>query len=127
LLYSLEVGKDEKWLVQQAQRTGMPLPPQVKEAPELWPGLELYLMAFMELTSCRGLGYGAVGPIPWLAIHHYCEAHDVSGEQREDLLYYVQHMDKAYLDWQTKKGKEDAARREAEGKKKAPAPRGKKR
>lgn len=102
------MGKDEKWLMQQARRQGTPLPERVANAPELWPGLELFLQAFMELTSCRGLGYGAIGPIPWIALQTYCDVHDLRGEQREDLFYFVQRMDKSYMDWQTKKSKEAA-------------------
>ena len=102
------MGKDEKWLIQQAQRQGGPLPERIRNAPELFLGLELYLMAFMELTSCRGLGYGAMGPIPWMAIQRYCEVHDIQGEQREDLFYFVQKMDKAYMDWQRDKAKQQA-------------------
>lgn len=83
----------------------MPVPERVANAPELQPGLELFLNAFMELTSCRGLGFGAVGPIPWLTLHEYCSIHDITGEQREDLIYHVQRMDKAYMDWQQNKAK----------------------
>ena len=66
------------------------------------PGLNLFYIAFLDLTSCRALGYSQ-GPIPWLAIHHYCEAHDMDGEQREDVFYHVARLDKAYLDWSAKK------------------------
>lgn len=102
--------------MEQARRVGGPLPARIRDAPELFLGNELFLIAFMELTSCRGLGYGAVGPIPWMTIHLYCEVHDIVGEQREDLIYFVQHMDRAYMDWQTKKGKEEAAKAAAANK-----------
>lgn len=61
----------------------------------------------MELTSCRGLGYGAIGPIPWLAIQTYCDVHDITGEQREDMFYHVQRLDKTYMDWQTAKAEQE--------------------
>lgn len=38
-------------------------------------------------------------------MHIYCEAHDIVGEQREDVFYHVQNLDKAYLDWSAKKQK----------------------
>ena len=118
------MGKDEKWLVQQARRQGQPLPERVTNAPELWHGLELYLQAFMELTSCRGLGYGAIGPVPWLAIQKYAEVYGIEGEQREDLFYHVQHLDKAYMDWQRDKAKKEEEARQREAPKgKAPRPR----
>lgn len=97
-------------------------PKKEKEAPELFQGLELYLMAFMELTSCRALGHGAIGPIPWLALQRYSEVFELHGEQREDLFYFVQRMDKAYLDWQTeeaekaRKAAEQAAKAKGKGK-----------
>lgn len=112
------MGKDEDWLVEQAMRSGAPLPDRIKNAPELLQGLELYLLAFMELTSCRGLGYGSVGPIPWLAIDRYCEVHRVEGESREDLFYQVQRLDKVYLEWQTDKSKKEAKQSEQRAKNK---------
>lgn len=66
----------------------------------------------MELTSCRGLGYGAIGPIPWLAIQTYCDVHDIAGEQREDVFYHVQRLDKTYMDWQTDKAEKERKKSE---------------
>lgn len=79
-----------------------PLPDRIKNAPELQLGLEFFYLAFLELSSCRYLGFGA-GPIPWLSISSYCEINDVVGEQREDLIFHVQKLDQAYLDWESKK------------------------
>lgn len=71
-------------------------------------GSELFYMAFMDLTSSRSLGYSA-GPIPWHAIHLYCEANGIVGEQREDVFYHVERLDKSYLDWLAKKHKQRVA------------------
>lgn len=76
-------------------------PDSIQNAPDLWFGLNLFYTAFMDLTSCRTLGY-AQGPIPWLAIHEYCEAHGIEDELREDMFYHVARLDKAYLDWSSK-------------------------
>ena len=65
-------------------------------------GLELFYMAFMDLTSCRGQSYGSEGPIGWLSINDYCRVHGIIGEQREDLIYHVQRLDAAYLEYKTK-------------------------
>lgn len=65
-------------------------------------------MAFMDLTSSRSLGYMSAGPIPWHAIHLYCEANEIVGEQREDVFYHVERLDKSYLDWLAKKQKKSA-------------------
>lgn len=85
-----------------------PYPDAIANAPELMTGLNLFYTAFMDLTSCRALGY-AQGPIPWLAIHHYCEAHEIEDEQREDMFYHVSRLDKTYLDWSAEKAKKLAA------------------
>jgi hypothetical protein len=84
-------------IVERCVRARQPYPDAIANAPELEPGLNLFYMAFLDLTSCRTLGY-AQGPIPWLAIHHYCEAHGIEGEQREDVFHHVSALDKAYLD-----------------------------
>lgn len=57
----------------------------------------------MDLTSCRGSGYGTEGPISWLTIHQYADAKEFEGEQREDLFYFVQKLDTVYLKYKTKK------------------------
>jgi hypothetical protein len=94
------MGRDEAKIVEQCIRGRMPFPDAIANAPELAPGLNLFYLAFLDLTSCRTLGYSQ-GPIPWLAIHYYCEAHGIEGEQREDLFYHVAQLDKVYLDWST--------------------------
>lgn len=99
------MGKDERKIVEQCVRGRLPYPDAIANAPELHPGLNLFYTAFLDLTSCRTLGYSQ-GPIPWLAIHHYCEANEIEGEQREDMFYHVAHLDKAYLDWSAKKIKQ---------------------
>lgn len=101
------MGKDEREIVESCIRGRQPFPNAIANAPELQLGLYLFYIAFLDLTSCRTLGY-AQGPIPWLAIHHYCEAHEIEGEQREDVFYHVAHLDKAYLDWSAAKMKASA-------------------
>jgi hypothetical protein len=81
----------------------MPLPDRIQNAPELFQGLELFYMAFMDLTSCRGQGYGTEGPIGWLQISEYCFIHAIIGEQRDDLIYHIQHMDESYLKFKANK------------------------
>ena len=85
-------------------RFGLPLPERIQNAPELWPGLALYFNGYVELTSCRSIGMG-VGPIPVTDIVLYCNEKGLEGEQREDFLWIVQHLDQKYLDWSSKRGK----------------------
>ena len=106
------MGKDERDIVEKCIRARQPFPNAILNAPELQIGLNLFYVAFLDLTSCRTLGY-AQGPIPWLAIHHYCDAHDITGEQREDVFYHVSHLDKAYLDWSTDKAKQALAQQQS--------------
>lgn len=86
----------------------MPYPKTIQDAPELGPGLALFYTAFLDLTSCRTLGYSQ-GPIPWLAIDRYCEVNEIEGEQREDVFYHVSRLDKAYLDWSAENAKKSLA------------------
>lgn len=81
----------------------MPLPERIKTAPELFLGLDLYYRAFLDLTSCRNVGSGSEGPIPWIAILQWAEAYQLSGEQREDLFYHIGVMDDVYLKFKAKK------------------------
>lgn len=101
------MGKDERKIVEQCVRSRQPFPTTIANAPELHPGLYLFYTAFLDLTSCRTLGYSE-GPISWLAIHYYCEANEIEGEQREDVFYHVSHLDKTYLDWSRKQHKTTA-------------------
>jgi hypothetical protein len=81
----------------------MPLPERIANKPDVLIGLELYYVAFSDLTSCRGQGYGTEGPISWLTINQYADLQGFEGEQRQDLFYFVQHMDVVYLQYKTDK------------------------
>lgn len=93
----------EKAIVEQAYRYRMPVPDKIKNAPMLYAGLDLFYIAFMDLTTCRQLGYGTVGPIDWLTIHHYCAVYGLVGEQREDMFFFISQMDGEFLKWASKK------------------------
>ena len=57
----------------------------------------------MDLTTCRGTGYGTEGPISWLSIRDWANEYSVEGEQREDLFYHIQKLDEVYLTFKGKK------------------------
>jgi len=86
-------------------RFGMPLPDRIANAPELFFGSEFYYNCFLELTSSRAVGMG-VGPISYLSMLEYCVLNDITGEQRDDLLWIVQKLDSKYLKWSTDNGSE---------------------
>jgi hypothetical protein len=98
----LEQGPTEKTIVEQCIRNRMPLPQSIANAPELYEGLELFYVAFMELTTCRALGM-AEGPIPWTAVQSYCNELGLVGEQREDMFFHIREMDTCYLEFRAKK------------------------
>ena len=80
----------------------LPLPKRIQNAPELHFGLELYYGAFIDLSTCRAVGF-AEGPIPWTVLQDYCLAMEIEDEQKEDLFFYVRALDNAYLEHQAKK------------------------
>lgn len=83
----------------------MPLPDSIANAPFLLLGLELYLIAFMELTSERNHSQGIEGPIGWLKIKAYCNCLELCEEQETDLFYFIQNMDAKYLEYKASKNK----------------------
>lgn len=86
--------------------------------PELRGDLELYYNAFGALTTCRMLGGVLPGAIPWSAIDHYCTVMQIEEEQREDLFYHVERLDKSYLDWLRKQHDREHQRSLSEAKSK---------
>lgn len=66
-------------------------------------GLELFYKAFLDLTSCRGNGYGTEGPIPWDKIVQWAEKYELDEEQEDDLHYHIQMLDEVYLKFKAKK------------------------
>lgn len=104
----MEQGPTEKLIVEQCARQRIPLPARIANSPEVLFGLAVFYVAFLDLTSCRGTGYGTEGPISWLAIHQYADAKELDDEQREDLFYFIGKLDVVYLDYKTRKLKEGA-------------------
>lgn len=64
-------------------------------------GLELYYGAFLDLCTCRS-GFGD-GPISWQATQEYALVNQFDSEQLEDLHYFIQKMDEAFLQWRRNK------------------------
>jgi hypothetical protein len=87
----LEQGPTEKTIIETCIRERRPLPDAIAKAPQLFMGLELYYVAYLDLSSCRSIGM-AEGPIPWLAIYDYAQRLGMDEEQRDDLLFFVQSL-----------------------------------
>lgn len=82
----------------------MPIPKKFAEAPEVPMGLELYLGAFWDLSTCRQYGFG-ISPIPFTAIMDYAQAYEFSEDQTEDLVYYTKVLDKVYIEQKQRESK----------------------
>lgn len=80
------------------------MPRKIADAPELWPGLEVYFEAWMQMDSCRQVGM-SIGPIPWTAIEQYAKAMDLDDQQTARMHRLLRAMDRVYLDWVNKRKK----------------------
>lgn len=81
----------------------MPIPKKIQNAPELLLGLQLFYMAFLDLSSSRLMGMEE-GYIPWGAIQEYGCHLELSEDQMEDLHYHVFHLDQARASHSKRKG-----------------------
>jgi len=104
LEYQLQHGQVEQQIIEQAMKSGQPIPSRIENAPSIMPGLELYYIGFMELTSSRQMGW-SIGPIPWLAIEQYCVMKGLDEEQQEAMHHHIIAMDTVYMKYQAKKQK----------------------
>lgn len=77
------------------------MPAKIANAPSLRLGLQMYLTGWLDLDSSRPAG-PELTRIPWTAVNDYCLRLGLDDEQYEDMLYYIQAMDTAYI---TKHGK----------------------
>jgi len=69
------------------------------ERPDLLPGQNFYLEAFDQLTTCRFVGGGSIGRIPWTALWKYSEAHGMSEEEFKLFQHVINCMDTFYVQW----------------------------
>lgn len=86
---------------------GTPLPPKLRNPPELMEGLHYYMDAFNELSTCRQVGFGE-GPIPWTALAEWGKLHCNDPEELEILEHHVRALDRAYLKWRAAQQKESS-------------------
>ncbi len=96
MLYELEQGPTEVAILKQCKRFKQPIPVAIANAPSLLPGLEFYYGGFQDLTTCRSPGGMSEGAIPWTVKHQWCDRNNVYGEQREDFIYLITHLDIEY-------------------------------
>jgi hypothetical protein len=107
LLYALEQGPTEQRIIQMCVRERMPLPDAIRNAPELYAGLEWVYLAFTELTTERPSGLGT-GYIPWSRIVEYADREGITDpEQREDFQDLIRALDRGYVRWRAAKAEKD--------------------
>lgn len=102
MLFSVEHRpEDIEFILKNCMQTGMPIPDFIKNAPELMPGLEVFLQAFWDLSTCRQIGMG-LGPIPWTSVESYATLYFESDGFKQDLHFHIRQLDAAYLEWANK-------------------------
>lgn len=84
-------------LAKQVYRSEGKLPEQLENAPELLPGLYLYLQAFFNLHYERPSGE-ILMPIPWSKIKAYGEWLDLDDVQMDRLHVCIRTMDDKFLE-----------------------------
>ena len=93
----MEQGPSEERLLQQVrQNPGMAIPDKIANAPDLLPGLEMYWIAFSDLTTCRSEGMDE-GRIPWTAVIRYAEWLKLNDEETDDFVTLIKAMDETYI------------------------------
>lgn len=81
---------------------GEDIPRTIQDAPRIWPGLELWYVAFWDLSSERRSSFGSIGAIPWTAQIIWAKHWELDAEQTDDLLFLIGKMDEMYLDTKRK-------------------------
>lgn len=90
--------------MQQALRDNTPIPDAIANAPDLQDGLDLYLNAFIELSTCRPPD----GYIPWTAIVDYCRAYEFDRELIDETLVIIRRVDQEIQEFRYERAKKKA-------------------
>jgi len=85
-------------------KNSLPIPDRIENAPSIMPGLELYYIGFLDLTSSRSVGMG-LGPISWQVIQDYSISKELEEDQIEAMHVHIVAMDVTFLEHQKKKSK----------------------
>ena len=102
-MFRLQQGDFLETLVLESLKRGLPLPDVVANAPEIVDeSLGFYLAAFYQLDTQR-IREG--GPIPIMSIWSYADRFELRGDDCEDFVYTIRHIDADYLAHQKDKNK----------------------
>jgi hypothetical protein len=83
-----------------ARERGTPVPKFITEAPVLEDSYQARVIdAFWKLSTCRAIGMGCCGPIPWDSIHTYATDCNFNYTQVEyDVFcYLIAQLDEVFL------------------------------
>ncbi|QIQ60747.1 hypothetical protein [Stenotrophomonas phage BUCT627] len=69
------------------------LDPHLANPPKLNLASVFYLEAYNLLGTCRAVGFGGLGPIPYTAISQYCRDHGIEGDDMTLLINVVMRLD----------------------------------
>lgn len=58
-----------------------------------------YLRCFWDLSTCRALGFGVAGPIPYSAMREMAYDEELDDETRRIFITTMREMDKVFLQW----------------------------
>jgi hypothetical protein len=108
------MGKNEKTLLDLAARQNMPIPDKILNAPDLEPGLQLYMDCFNDLNHSRFNSSGFVGRLHYNLIDLWCNNNGVYGDQKLAVIHIIGKLDFVYVTWQFEQMKKIA---EAEARK----------
>jgi hypothetical protein len=99
------MGQVEQRMIRECYLRKRELPDRIKNAPDLFMGLELTFNAFLELNTTRNTGWSA-GPIPSWCIAELADRFDLEEEESEDLHYLIRLMDQEFLKYVNRKNQE---------------------
>lgn len=88
-----------------AKRRGVETPDAIANRPELDPELGPVWDTFWDLDSCRPLGFGTPGPIPWTALRQHQQVYGYGNDVFDYLWELLRAMDAAYLNHLAEKAK----------------------
>lgn len=106
MLYELEQGPTEQFLIDQCERSRRPLPSIIANKPVLAPHLYAYYHAWNVLSSCRMSvpGFG-MGRIPWTAVMEFARFRRLDGETLDILWDLICRLDSVYINHEAEKTK----------------------
>lgn len=90
----------------------MPIPDAIAGAPRLRDDLRWVWDAFSDLSTERAPGsMGPPGHIPWQAMHAYCAANGLRGDEEAWFVDVIRAMDEVYMEHAARKIEESQKER----------------